>query len=160
MTTRKCSVFTTQYTQLGTRYSPLGTRSHVTSVLRRVRFLLTSKLRYRNILNKTLVEAQSIDVQGFVGPPLSRESSRRQTDASEEKSQEEKEVVHAGGKPALLLSATSSPASTTRQNQAALTSGLFRLSKGSAVKPLRPRIWLVRDSARQMLTLPLKSNYG
>jgi hypothetical protein len=31
-------------------------------------------------------------------------------------------------------------------------SGLFHSFKGFAVNPLRPRIWLARDSARQMLT--------
>jgi hypothetical protein len=115
-------------------------RRGVTSVLPRSRFLLTSKLRYRNIVCKTFVEAQSIDVQGFVGPPISRESSRRQTECQRRKKPRRKRSSLSGREARFSAERDLSPASTTRQNQAALTSGLFcwgrpSLTAGSGLFP-------------------------
>src|SRR6476661_764288 len=97
----------------------------VTSVLPSCKLSLTSKLRYRNIVCKTFVEAQSVDVQRFVGPPISRESSRRQTECQRRKKPRRKRSSLSGREARFSAERDLSPASTTRQNQAALTSGLF-----------------------------------
>ena len=110
---------------LSTASRACAREARVTFVLRSKKFLLTSKLRYLNILSKTFVEAQSIDVQGFVGPPISRESSRRQTECQRRKKPRRKRSSSSGREARFSAERDLSPASPTRQNQAALTSGLF-----------------------------------